>query len=163
MYGWLKRGSSESAVTNKAPRSSVFGLVIFTSSPPVAPSSPACGRELRPVLHSSSRPEERREKRTAAAGHPSRRKAEELILGGAVQVNGQTVTELGSKADAIQDHIRVSGKLLRPVDKHRYFMLNKPKGYVTTVSDPEKRPTVMEFFARGSIRVYPVGRLDYQS
>jgi 23S rRNA pseudouridine2605 synthase len=114
-------------------------------------------------MEAKPRHEERLQKIIAAAGVTSRRKAEELILGGSVQVNGQTVTELGSKADAAQDHIRVNGKLLKPVDRLRYFMLNKPKGYVTTVSDPEHRPTVMEFFQRAGTRVFPIGRLDYQS
>jgi 23S rRNA pseudouridine2605 synthase len=73
------------------------------------------------------------------------------------------VTQLGSKADAARDHIRVDGKLLHGAERHRYFMLNKPRGYVTTMSDPEGRPTVMEFFAGARERVYPVGRLDYLS
>lgn len=106
---------------------------------------------------------ERLQKILAQAGIASRRHAEELITGGHVQVNGQTVTQLGSKADAARDHIRVDGKLLRGAERLRYFMLNKPKGYVTTVSDPEGRPTVMEFFARMGERLYPVGRLDYLS
>jgi 23S rRNA pseudouridine2605 synthase len=80
-----------------------------------------------------------------------------------VQVNGQTVTELGSKADPERDHVRVDGKLLKKPQQFRYFILNKPKGVVTTVSDPEGRPTVMKFFARAGARVFPVGRLDYQS
>jgi 23S rRNA pseudouridine2605 synthase len=108
--------------------------------------------------------EQRLQKILAAAGVASRRKAEELILAGRVQVNGRTVTELGSKADADRDHIRVDGKLLKKADRHHYFMLNKPKGVVTTVSDPEGRPTVMKFFGRHeAARVFPVGRLDYQS
>ncbi|HEY0758263.1 MAG TPA: pseudouridine synthase [Acidisarcina sp.] len=110
-----------------------------------------------------ARHEQRLQKIIAAAGVTSRRKAEELIVEGRVQVNGQTVTELGTKADPARDHIRVDGKLLRGEEKHRYFMLNKPKGYVTTVSDPEKRPTVMQFFKQSKARVFPVGRLDYQS
>ncbi len=109
------------------------------------------------------RNEQRLQKIVAAAGIASRRKAEELIASGRVQVNGQTVTELGSKADAERDHIRVDGKLLKKPQQFRYFMLNKPKGVVTTVSDPEGRPTVMKFFARSGARVFPVGRLDYQS
>ncbi len=109
--------------------------------------------------------EERLQKIIAAAGVTSRRKAEELILGGMVQVNGAMVTELGTKADAERDHIRVNGKLLQGPERHRYYMLNKPRGYVTTVSDPEGRPTVMQFFerVRNAGRVYPVGRLDYLS
>ena len=74
-----------------------------------------------------------------------------MIAAGRVLVNGKVVTQLGSKADPARDHIRVDGKLLHGAERHRYFMLNKPRGYVTTVSDPEGRPTVMEFFAkRGS-------------
>jgi 23S rRNA pseudouridine2605 synthase len=109
------------------------------------------------------RNEQRLQKIVAAAGIASRRKAEELITSGRVQVNGQAVTELGSKADPERDHIRVDGKLLKKPQQFRYFMLNKPKGVVTTVSDPEGRPTVMKFFARAGARVFPVGRLDYQS
>ncbi len=109
------------------------------------------------------RNEQRLQKIVAAAGIASRRKAEELITSGRVQVNGQKVTELGSKADPDHDHIRVDGKLLKKPQQFRYFMLNKPKGVVTTVSDPEGRPTVMKFFARAGTRVFPVGRLDYQS
>jgi 23S rRNA pseudouridine2605 synthase len=106
---------------------------------------------------------ERLQKILSAAGVASRRHAEEMIVAGRVIVNGQVVTQLGSKADLGRDHIRVDGKLLHGVERHRYFMLNKPRGYVTTVSDPEHRPTVMEFFANAKERVYPVGRLDYLS
>jgi 23S rRNA pseudouridine2605 synthase len=106
---------------------------------------------------------ERLQKILSQAGIASRRHAEEMIVAGRVMVNGQVVTQLGSKADAGRDHIRVDGKLLKGAERHRYFMLNKPKGYVTTVSDPEGRPTVMEFFAKTNERLYPVGRLDYQS
>jgi 23S rRNA pseudouridine2605 synthase len=106
---------------------------------------------------------ERLQKILSAAGVASRRSAEEMIVAGRVIVNGQVVTQLGSKADASRDHIRVDGKLLHGAERHRYFMLNKPRGYVTTVSDPEGRPTVMEFFQNARERVYPVGRLDYLS
>ena len=105
----------------------------------------------------------RLQKIIAQAGIVSRRKAEELILEGRVQVNGQVVTELGTKADPDRDHIRVDGKLLHGAQKHRYLMLNKPKGYVTTASDPEGRPTVMKFVERAGVRIFPVGRLDYLS
>jgi len=108
-------------------------------------------------------PAERLQKIIAAAGIASRRRAEALITGGAVSVNGQVVTALGTKADAENDHIRVNGKLLRGAQRHVYLLLNKPKGYVTTVSDPEGRPTVMNLLRGVGERVYPVGRLDYAS
>jgi 23S rRNA pseudouridine2605 synthase len=108
-------------------------------------------------------PVQRLQKIIAAAGVASRRKAEELITSGQVAVNGQTVTELGTKADPERDHIRVRGKLLHGPERHVYLLLNKPKGYVTTVSDPEGRPTVMSLLAGVKGRVYPVGRLDYGS
>jgi 23S rRNA pseudouridine2605 synthase len=98
----------------------------------------------------------------AAAGVCSRRKAEELIQAGRVQVNGKIVTELGTKADSSRDHIRVDGKLLHGAERPRYYVVNKPKGYVTTASDPQNRPTVMQLI-RGGERVFPVGRLDYAS
>jgi 23S rRNA pseudouridine2605 synthase len=106
---------------------------------------------------------ERLQKILARAGVASRRGAEKLIEEGRIQVNGKVVTELGSKADAARDHIRVDGKLLHGDERLRYFVLNKPKGFVTTVKDPEGRPTVMQFFEKMSERLYPVGRLDYQS
>lgn len=108
-------------------------------------------------------PLERLQKIIAAAGVASRRKAEELITSGRVQVNGTVVTELGSKADPEVDHVRVNGKLLQGEQRHTYLLLNKPKGYVTTVSDPEQRPTVMDLIKGVRGRVYPVGRLDYAS
>jgi 23S rRNA pseudouridine2605 synthase len=112
---------------------------------------------------------ERLQKILAQAGIASRRKAEEIILEGRVQVNGQTVTELGTRAEIGRDHIRVDGKLLHGREEQRYYMVNKPRGYVTTLSDPEKRPTVMELMRQkkgphgDSVRLYPVGRLDYLS
>lgn len=106
---------------------------------------------------------ERLQKIIAAAGIASRRKAEELISTGRVQVNGQIVTELGSKADPEHDHIRVDGKLLRGRERYSYILLNKPRGYVTTMSDPEHRPTVMDLLRGVRGRVYPVGRLDWAS
>jgi 23S rRNA pseudouridine2605 synthase len=108
-------------------------------------------------------PAERLQKIIAAAGIASRRKAEELIAAGRVVVNGQVVTELGTKADAEQDHIRVDGKLLQGPERYTYLALNKPKGYVTTVSDEKKRPTVMDLVQKVKGRVYPVGRLDWAS
>ena len=108
-------------------------------------------------------PPERLQKIIAAAGVTSRRKAEELITQGRVSVNGQTVTELGSKADLQKDHIKVDGKLLQGAERHVYLLLNKPKGYVTTVTDPERRPTVMDLIKGVGARIYPVGRLDWAS
>ncbi|HVO60195.1 MAG TPA: pseudouridine synthase [Terriglobales bacterium] len=106
---------------------------------------------------------ERLQKIIAAAGIASRRKAEELISSGRVAVNGRTVTELGTRADPENDHIRVDGKLLHGPERQVYLLLNKPKGYVTTVSDPEGRPTIMSLLRGIKARVYPVGRLDYAS
>ncbi len=106
---------------------------------------------------------ERLQKIIAGAGVASRRKAEQLITAGRVAVNGQVVTELGSKADPERDHIRVDGRLLHGPERAVYLMLNKPRGYVTTVADPEGRPTVMELVPDLGVRVYPVGRLDYLS
>ena len=113
-------------------------------------------------------PAERLQKIIAAAGVASRRKSEVLITSGRVLVNGQVVTELGTKADPEQDHIRVDGKLLQGPERFIYVVLNKPKGYVTTVSDEKKRPTVMDLIqsVKGQKvkgRVYPVGRLDWAS
>jgi 23S rRNA pseudouridine2605 synthase len=108
-------------------------------------------------------PAERLQKLISAAGIASRRKAEQLITGGLVSVNGQVVSELGSKADPEHDHIRVNGKLLHGAERHVYLLMNKPKGYVTTLSDPENRPTVLNLLRGVGTRVYPVGRLDYAS
>ncbi len=106
---------------------------------------------------------DRLQKILSHAGVASRRQAEEMILAGRVMVNGQVVTQLGAKADPARDHIRVDGKRIPAAERHRTFMLNKPRGFVTTVSDPEGRPTVMQFFSRMRERLYPVGRLDYDS
>ena len=108
-------------------------------------------------------PLERLQKIIAAAGIASRRKVEELMTQGRVTVNGQIITELGTKADIERDHIKVDGKLLHGPERHIYLVLNKPKGYVTTVSDPEGRDTVMSLVRNVGQRVYPVGRLDYLS
>lgn len=108
-------------------------------------------------------PDERLQKIIAAAGVTSRRKAEELIVEGRVTVNGAVITELGSKADIERDHIKVDGRLLHAPAQHAYLAMNKPRNYVTTVHDPEGRPTVMDLVKGLKARVYPVGRLDYAS
>ncbi len=108
---------------------------------------------------------ERLQKIIARAGIASRRHAEEFITSGLVTVNGQTVTELGSKADASRDHIKVSGKLLRPASASNlvYLILNKPPEVVSTMSDPEGRPSLRDLLHGVSERVFPVGRLEYHS
>src|SRR6266576_4797090 len=107
--------------------------------------------------------EERLQKILSRAGVTSRRKAETLMLEGRVTVNGKAVTELGSKADLDRDHIKVDGKLLHAPRRMVYIALNKPVNCVTTVSDPEGRPTVMDLVHGLKERVFPVGRLDYHS
>lgn len=107
--------------------------------------------------------EERLQKILSHAGVASRRQSEQFIVEGRVTVNGAVITELGSKADLERDHIKVDGKLIRPPKRHVYLALNKPNNTVTTVSDPEGRPTVMELLRGVKERVYPVGRLDYHS
>jgi 23S rRNA pseudouridine2605 synthase len=106
---------------------------------------------------------ERLQKIIAAAGIASRRKAEELIASGAVTVNGKIVKELGTKADLASDRIKVGNKVLQASQQNLYILVNKPKGYVSSVSDPERRKTVLELVGRVNARVYPVGRLDYNS
>jgi 23S rRNA pseudouridine2605 synthase len=106
---------------------------------------------------------ERLQKIMAACGVASRRKAEKIIAAGRVTLNGAVVVEQGTKADPETDVICVDGKPLASRERLQYFMLYKPKGYVTTVSDPEGRLTVMELMKNCPERVYPVGRLDYAS
>jgi 23S rRNA pseudouridine2605 synthase len=129
----------------------------------------------KPVSNSNLEPNDqptgdRLQKILAQAGIASRRKAEEIILEGRVMVNGTVITTLGTRHDATKDHIRVDGKLVHGPEQQRYYMLNKPRGYVTTLDDPEKRPTVMQLMAKqksgphgDNVRLYPVGRLDYLS
>ena len=105
----------------------------------------------------------RLQKIISAAGIASRRAAEKLISEGRVSVNGKTVTELGSKADPDVDEIRVDERRVKGPQHHRYFLLNKPRGYVTTRSDPEQRPTVLDLLKGVREYVYPVGRLDFDS
>lgn len=107
--------------------------------------------------------QERIQKILAKAGIASRREAESMILEGRVAVNGQVVSMLGVKADPSVDHIRVDGKRLGGPEPKVVVLLNKPKGYVTTVRDPQGRPTVMDLLKHVKWRVYPVGRLDYDA
>jgi len=106
---------------------------------------------------------ERLQKLISQAGICSRRKAEELILSGRVTVNGRAATELGSKADLSVDLVKVDGQLIRVPTKRTYLLLNKPKGYLCTLSDPEGRPTILALLPELSRRLFPVGRLDCMS
>ena len=101
--------------------------------------------------------QQRLQKIIADAGISSRRKAEQIILEGRVTVNGVAVSKLGSKADPDRDHIRVDGRLLTRATEYVYLLLNKPVGYVSTVSDPQGRPTVVSLMRGIKQRVYPVG------
>ena len=104
---------------------------------------------------------ERLQKILAHAGVASRRKSEELIEAGRVTVNGKVVRELGSKADLAEDVIQVEGRTIREEQDKVYYVLYKPAGVVTTLSDPEGRQTIARYLERVPERVYPVGRLDY--
>lgn len=106
---------------------------------------------------------ERLQKYMADCGVASRRKAEELILKGLVGVNGETVTELGTKIDPERDEITFKGRIIKPEKKKVYIMLNKPEGYVTTAKDQFGRPTVLDLIKDVKERLVPVGRLDYDT
>lgn len=106
---------------------------------------------------------ERLQKVLAQAGVASRRQCEVLITEGKVKVNGRVVTELGSKVDSEKDVIVVKGKPLSLKEKKVYYVLNKPAGYISSVSDPQGRPTVIDLFSGINERLYPVGRLDYDT
>lgn len=107
--------------------------------------------------------EERLQKIIARAGVASRRHAEEMIASGMVTVNGRVVTELGTKADASRDHIKVAGKLLRPEQERIYLLFHKPAEVVSTLSDPEGRTSVRDFLHGIPSRVFPVGRLEFHT
>ncbi len=109
---------------------------------------------------------ERLQKLIAQAGIASRRKAEELIASGEVSVNGEIVTQLGTKANPETDHIKVSGKLINPKIAKRenvYILLNKPKGYLSSAADPEGRNLVTDLVSPKFGKLHPVGRLDYNT
>jgi 23S rRNA pseudouridine2605 synthase len=111
--------------------------------------------------------QERLQKIIAAAGVASRRAAEEMMLHGEVTVNGRIVTELGTKADAQTDAIKVKGKLINAQLLNRemkYYLVNKPRGYVSTVADPQGRTLVAHLLPPSKRRgIHPVGRLDYNT
>lgn len=109
---------------------------------------------------------ERLQKLISRAGIASRRAAEKLILEGKVTVNGKVVRELGTKADPASDHIKVGGRLINPKlaqVRNTYILLNKPKGYLSSVSDPENRPVVTELVPAKFGKLFPVGRLDFKT
>lgn len=110
--------------------------------------------------------QERLQKLIAQAGITSRRKAEKLIADGSVSVNGKVITKLGTKADPANDHIKVNGKLINPKLERRevvYMLVNKPKGYLCSVSDPENRKLVTDLVPKRYGKLYPVGRLDFNT
>jgi 23S rRNA pseudouridine2605 synthase len=106
---------------------------------------------------------ERLQKLLSQAGIASRRAAEKLIAEGRVTVNGDTVREMGTKADLATDDIRVDGRRIKSAERSRYILLYKPTGYVTTRSDPQRRPTVIDLLRGVREYVYPVGRLDFDT
>ena len=105
----------------------------------------------------------RLQKYLASCGIASRRNAEQIILDGRVSVNGEVVSVLGTQVDEQTDTVRVDGCIVRPETEKHYLAYNKPVGEVTTVSDPEGRATVMDRFRDYPVRLFPVGRLDYDS
>jgi len=107
--------------------------------------------------------EVRLQKLIAGTGIASRRKAEELIASGRVTINGHVVKELGTKVDPDRDHVKVDGKHLRAAQPYVYLILNKPRNVMSTLDDPEGRPTVKDFLRGVTVRVFPVGRLDFDS
>lgn len=132
-----------------------------TKPPPAIP--PETGRAKRPMTNET--PDGTRlQKAIADAGITSRRKAEEMILEGRVRVNGKTVTELGTRVDPFIDSIFVDGRRLNAKEGRVYVLLYKPRGVISSVSDPQKRPVVIDLIKkRIKARVYPVGRLDYDA
>ena len=106
---------------------------------------------------------ERLQKVIAASGYTSRRKAEELILAGRVTVNDEVMTELSYKVDEENDIVKVDDKLIKEENKLVYILLNKPEGYITTVKDQFDRPSVLDLVSDIKERVYPIGRLDYET
>ena len=106
---------------------------------------------------------ERIQKILAKAGIASRREAEKMILEGRVMVNGTVIDALSFKADPAKDHIKVDGKRLPRFESKIALLMNKPRGYLSTVQDPQGRPTVMDLLKKVRGRIYPVGRLDFDA
>ena len=107
--------------------------------------------------------EVRLQKLIAGTGLASRRKSEEMITSGRVTINGHVVKELGTKVNPDRDHVKVDGKHLRAAQPYVYLILNKPKNVMSTLDDPEGRPTVKDLLHGVTVRVFPVGRLDFDS
>jgi 23S rRNA pseudouridine2605 synthase len=112
---------------------------------------------------SSNRPDIRLNKYLADCGLASRRGADEMISSGQVQINGKTVYELGVRVDPSMDRVSVDGKPVKPPTQKIYVIFNKPENVLTTMSDPEGRPTVADFMEKLPVRVFPVGRLDWDT
>lgn len=106
---------------------------------------------------------ERIQKILARAGIASRREAERMVQEGRVTVNGKVIDSLGLKADSRTDHIKVDGKIIARVEPKVALLLNKPRGYLSTVKDPKGRPTVIDLVRNVPWRVYPAGRLDFDA
>jgi len=126
-------------------------------------------REIEPFETGAERPPQeptegdglvRLQKLLAQSGVASRRKCEELMLAGLVEVDGEVVTRLGTKVDPRTAHIRVDGRRLPPVTEHVYLVLNKPRGVVSTMSDPQGRRTLSDLVGDRPERLFHVGRLD---
>src|SRR5207302_7871350 len=140
------------STTPSRPRSPSLRRTLSTSK--LKPSKPP---QTSPAKNPPEMPPERLQKILAHAGIASRRQSEDLIREGRVRVNGTVITELGTKADLDQDHIKVDGKLVRPPKHLVYLAFHKPKNCMTTTSDPEGRETVMHLIKGVKQRVYPVG------
>ena len=108
-------------------------------------------------------PQDRIQKILGRAGVASRREAERMVLEGRVTVNGKVVSQLGFKADPFKDHIKVDGRRIAVSEPKITLVLNKPRGYLSTVKDPLGRPSVMDLVGRVKGRIYPVGRLDFDA
>ena len=106
--------------------------------------------------------EERLQKFMARCGIASRRRCEEIILSGKVKVNGKIINELGIKINPEVDIVSYEGKIIKPEEKKLYIMLNKPEGYITSVKDEKGRKTILDL-VKVEERIYPIGRLDYDS